>query len=72
VTKFTEHLDKVRTGLERANNAFNEAVGSYDRMVRPSGERLLRLSGQPESESPPELTPIETTLRLTQNSPAEP
>lgn len=43
VAKFTEHFERIRSGLERANTAYNDAVGSYDRMVRPSGERLLKL-----------------------------
>ncbi len=40
VAKFFEHFEKIRAGLERANGAFNDAVGSYERMVRPSGEKL--------------------------------
>ena len=39
VAKFFEHFVKIRAGLSRANEAFNDAVGSYERMVRPSGER---------------------------------
>jgi DNA recombination protein RmuC len=64
VVKFTEHLDRVRTGLDRAGMAFNEAVGSYERMVRPSGDRLVRLTGQAESAGLPALDPLEKPLRL--------
>jgi DNA recombination protein RmuC len=42
VAKFTEHFERIRTGLERTTGAFNDALGSYDRMVRPAGERLTR------------------------------
>ena len=44
--------------------AFNEAVGSYERMVRPSGERLVKLSGEasPKPLAEPELAP--ENLRL--------
>src|SRR5213078_805770 len=45
VAKFTEHFEKIRSGLEKANGAFNDAVGSYERMVRPGGEKLLKLRG---------------------------
>ena len=54
VVKFTEHFEKIRAGLERANGAFNDAAASFQTRVRPAGERLaeraLRQRGQiPES-----------------------
>jgi len=64
VSKFTEHLDRIRSGLERANSGYNDAVGSYERMVRPSGERLMKLSGQAEGNSLPDLEPVEKPLRV--------
>ncbi len=64
VAKFTEHFEKIRTGLERANSAFNEAVGSYERMVRPSGEKLLKLSGGASGKILADVSPIDVTLRL--------
>jgi DNA recombination protein RmuC len=64
VAKFFEHFEKIRAGLERASSAFNDAVGSYDRMVRPSGEKLLKLSGGAAVKELPLLPPLETTLRL--------
>jgi DNA recombination protein RmuC len=64
VCRFTEHLEKIRGGLEKANEAFNDAVGSYDRMVRPSGERLAKLRGAAEDRSLADLGPIEHPLRL--------
>lgn len=64
VAKFTEHFEKIRSGLERANAAFNDAVGSYERMVRPSGEKLLKLGGGAAVKDLAEIKPLETTLRL--------
>ena len=64
VAKFFEHFEKIRAGLERANASFNDAVGSYDRMVRPSGEKLLKLGGGAAVKDLPEIAPLETTLRL--------
>jgi DNA recombination protein RmuC len=43
VCKFTEHFEGIGGALARANNAFNDALRSYERMVRPSGERLVKL-----------------------------
>jgi DNA recombination protein RmuC len=64
VCKFSEHFEKIRAGLERANSAFNDSVGSYDRMVRPSGERLLRLRGDANGKELEEIKPLDATLRL--------
>jgi DNA recombination protein RmuC len=70
VAKFTEHLDRIRSGLDRAMSSYNEAVGSYERMVRPSGERLLKLAGQAEGATLPDLEPIQKPLRIAQANPA--
>jgi DNA recombination protein RmuC len=64
VAKFSEHFDTIRTGLERANSAFNDAVGSYERMVRPSGEKLLKLGGGTTGKDLADIQPIDSTLRL--------
>ncbi len=64
VVKFTEHFEKIRAGLDRANDAFNDAVGSYERMVRPSGERLMALGGVGSDKKLAEVAPLDHTLRL--------
>lgn len=63
VTKFTEHFEKIRSALDRASAAYNDAVGSYERAVRPSGERLLKLGGGVPGKELADITPIETALR---------
>ncbi len=64
VAKFTEHFEKIRTGLERANSAYNDAVGSYERMVRPSGEKLQKLGGGTNGKELADIAPMDATLRL--------
>jgi len=64
VAKFTEHFEKIRAGLDKANAAYNDALGSYDRMVRPSGERLQKLGGGASAKELPEIAPLAATLRL--------
>jgi DNA recombination protein RmuC len=72
ITKFTEHFEKIRAGLERAISSYNDAVGSYDRMIRPSGERFQRLQGDLTGRQLADLNPIEGTLRLPTSPPPVP
>jgi len=64
VNRFVEHFERIRDGLGKATKAYDDAVGSYERMVRPSGERLARLGGGVESKTLPEIRPLDSTLRL--------
>jgi len=64
VAKFSEHFEKIRAGLERANAAYNDALGSYERMVRPAGEKLAKLGGGAPVRGLAEIAPLEGTLRL--------
>lgn len=64
VSKFTEHFESIRDGLDKANNAFNGAVGSYERMVRPSGEKLLKLGGGTTAKVLADVSPLNANLRL--------
>lgn len=63
VATFAKHFVTIGAGLERANTAYNDAVGSYDRSVRPSGERVLKLGTDAGSKTlaSPEL--LATQLR---------
>jgi DNA recombination protein RmuC len=63
VTKFVEHFERIRDGLLKANRAYDDAVGSYERMVRPAGNRLLGL-GVAAAEPPQEIAPLNPALRL--------
>jgi len=63
VAKFTDHFENIRKGLDRANNAYNDAVGSYERMVRPAGERLIKLGGDDSGKELQDIRPAETILR---------
>jgi DNA recombination protein RmuC len=65
VVKFTEHFAKIRDGLEKANGAFNDAVGSYERMVKPSGERIQKLGGPTAGKELADIQPLDATLRVT-------
>jgi DNA recombination protein RmuC len=65
VCKFTEHFERIRDGLLKANEAFNGAVGSYERMVRPAGDRIQKLRGAETSgKELADIQPLESTLRL--------
>jgi DNA recombination protein RmuC len=64
VVKFTEHFEKIRAGLDRANSAYNDAVGSYERMIRPSGERLVKLGAGAAGKDLADVPPLDASLRL--------
>ena len=64
VVKFTEHFEKIRSGLERANSAFNDAASSFQSRVRPAGERLAELGGASAAKSLPDVQPLDSALRL--------
>ena len=64
VVTFTEHLEKIRGGLDTANRAFNQAVGSYESRIKPSGEKLQKLGGGTGGKDLVELPPLDATLRL--------
>jgi DNA recombination protein RmuC len=64
VVKFTEHFEKIRAGLDRANSAFNDAAASFQTRIRPAGERLAELGGANLSKELPDVQPLDSTLRL--------
>ncbi len=67
VATFSKHLDKVRSGLEAATAAFNDAAGSYQSRVRPAGERLSGLGGAVPGKEIVDLPLLEGTPRLPEN-----
>jgi DNA recombination protein RmuC len=64
VVTFTEHLEKIRGGLDTANKAFNQAVGSYESRIRPAGEKMQKLGGGSGGKDLAGLPPLDATLRL--------
>ena len=64
VVKFTEHFEKIRAGLDRANAAFNDAAASFQTRVRPAGERLAELGGGTPGKELADVQPLDASLRL--------
>lgn len=67
VCKFFEHFERIREGLKAANLAFNDALGSYDRRVRPSGEQLLKLRDEANGKELPVIRSLDDDFRLVQS-----
>ena len=57
-----EHIGDVGKGLEKANTAYNSAVGSMEARVLPAARRFKDLGAAPGAEVP-RIQPIETTPR---------
>src|SRR6266849_5086928 len=64
VATFTEHFETIRAGLEKAADAFNKSVGSYERMVRPAGEKIQKLRAAVGEKELADVQPVHSTLRL--------
>ena len=64
VATFTEHFGRIGDGLEAANKAFNQAVGSYESRIRPAGEKIQKLGGAAAGKELADVQPLDTTLRL--------
>lgn len=64
VVKFTEHFERIRAGLDRANSAFNDAAASFQTRVRPAGERLAELGGGAPGKELAEMQPLDSSPRL--------
>jgi DNA recombination protein RmuC len=64
VVKFTEHFERIRAGLERANAAFNDAAASFQTRVRPAGERLAELGGGAPGKELADVQPLDSVPRL--------
>src|SRR5579871_803712 len=60
--KLATHITAVGTNLDRAVEAYNQAVGSLESRVLVSARKFAEL-GAPVAEDIPELEPIETTAR---------
>lgn len=63
VVTFSAHLENIRAGLDAAGKAFNQAVGSYESRLRPSGEKLQQLGGGDTNKALADLLPLDTALR---------
>jgi DNA recombination protein RmuC len=64
IVVFAKHFENIRGGLDSANKAFNQAVGSYESRVRPAGEEIQKLGGASSAKELPDVQPLDSTLRL--------
>lgn len=64
VVKFTDHFEKIRGGLDRANSAFNDAAASFQTRVRPAGQRLAELGGGAPGKELADVQPLDSGPRL--------
>lgn len=63
VITFLEHFDNIRAGLSKAQDSYNSAVGSFERKIRPQGEKLERLGVSLGPKALPDIATIPDILR---------
>jgi DNA recombination protein RmuC len=61
-----DHLNKVGKGLERAVEAYNSAVGSFEARVMVSARKFAELKAAPLGTEIAELEPVEKSVRAMQ------
>ena len=61
---FTEHFEDIGDALGKAGEAFNKSVGSYEKMVRPAGEKVQKLRAAVGEKELADVRPLDSTLRL--------
>ena len=60
---FTEHFEKIGTGLKSAVKNYNGAVGSYQKQVTPQGKRLEKMTNIAPNKLIDEPQPVELEPR---------
>ncbi|HQP32157.1 MAG TPA: DNA recombination protein RmuC, partial [Deltaproteobacteria bacterium] len=60
---FAEHMRGVRTGLQKATEAYNKMLSSWEARVLPSATRLKDLGGPQPERGLPEIEHVDTYLR---------
>jgi DNA recombination protein RmuC len=63
VSVFSGHLEKVGGGLKSALKSYNEAVGSWESRILPSGRKLEQLNAKEEKNSLPGFEKIDRPVR---------
>jgi DNA recombination protein RmuC len=64
VATLMKHFAAIRNGLAAASNAYNDAVGSFERSVRPQGARVLELGVNSSGKELPGIDPVPEGLRI--------
>lgn len=60
---FSEHMRKVRDGLQKATQAYNSMLSSWESRVLPSATRLKDMGGPQHERELPEIEHVDTYLR---------
>lgn len=65
---FAGHLTRVGTGLKSAIAGYNDAIGSWESRVLPSGKRLEQLKATNNKDGLPSIPAVDTSIRDLKNS----
>jgi DNA recombination protein RmuC len=65
---FASHLTRVGTGLKSAIAGYNDAIGSWESRVLPSGKRLEQLKATNNKDGLPSMPSLDVSIRDLKNS----
>jgi DNA recombination protein RmuC len=65
---FAGHLTRVGTGLKSAIAGYNDAIGSWESRVLPSGKRLEQLKATNNKDGLPSIPAVDTSIRELKNA----
>lgn len=60
---FAEHMKKIKDGLQKAVNSFNQAAGSWESRVLPSALKMKDLSAQDSTDNIPAIDHVDGYIK---------
>lgn len=70
LSKFSEHLNNIRNGLDKAAESYNAAIGAWEYRIVPGAKKLKELGCATPEQELKDIDPLEKSLRELSNGAA--